>query len=746
MAKDNNLSDFLKDIADALREKLGITEPINPQEFSTLIRSIEEYETVGEAVDRIINEIPSLVANGTLTDTKWAKVSSIKGNSMVWNQLVDITTTHEDYEGITTYSEDGEIVIHNLSREANYNSGSTRTAFSPNVVLVPNHKYYLWCNKNIAGIGAGWFTSAGPVKYISGNSFYTHSVDTQNILYLRITSAFDFATYCPIGSTLRFKMYLYDLTQMFGSGNEPTTIEEFESRKPLGVGNEYNPGEIISYQQWGEKVVWNQWVKPTWSTTNATIDKDGESIIVTIKSPSINYYGIYISNIDIIANHKILMDLDTTITSNAHIYGKVGTLWKSQSVITVAKEDPYLRIYKEGTFAEGDSFILRKCNIYDLTLMFGEGNEPTTIEEFERRRPRNVTDEYNEGTEVNGDIEIKSVGLNQINVEGREEVVANYDPQSARTIKFNEYWNGVAYNGYQFETHICSDINITSKNISAVTKQSNYGLAFPLEIIVGQTYKINYSKSSNIIHVLSKFNMLGKWISSDIHCTTFTAEKDVQYVYYIIPVNKGLISLQDLRITLADAPTDFKPYTSATTPLPNVSLIKDADGSQLFPYGLISAGSVYDEITETKVIKRVGHKILDGTEHWYIAPYGENTFRTDVLRDNAKTKDINWLSNRYENKHWGTGWSNVTDKMLYVYNADINFIGVVDLSYTTVNDFKNSLKINPIILYYELAEPIEVEIDKWKAEYKVEQGGTEHIVSANDTTNLKTNIIYGYKI
>lgn len=41
MSKQNNLTDFLTDVADAIREKKGTTEKINPQDFSEEIRSIE---------------------------------------------------------------------------------------------------------------------------------------------------------------------------------------------------------------------------------------------------------------------------------------------------------------------------------------------------------------------------------------------------------------------------------------------------------------------------------------------------------------------------------------------------------------------------------------------------------------------------------------------------------------------------------------------------------------------------------
>ena len=41
MAKNDNLTDFLTDVADAIREKKGTTEPINPQDFASEIASIE---------------------------------------------------------------------------------------------------------------------------------------------------------------------------------------------------------------------------------------------------------------------------------------------------------------------------------------------------------------------------------------------------------------------------------------------------------------------------------------------------------------------------------------------------------------------------------------------------------------------------------------------------------------------------------------------------------------------------------
>ena len=59
MAKNDNLSDFMTDIANAIRAKKGTSEPINAQDFTAEIASIEtgggggamEYWSVPEGVD-----------------------------------------------------------------------------------------------------------------------------------------------------------------------------------------------------------------------------------------------------------------------------------------------------------------------------------------------------------------------------------------------------------------------------------------------------------------------------------------------------------------------------------------------------------------------------------------------------------------------------------------------------------------------------------------------------------------------
>ena len=49
MAKNNNLTDFLTDIADAIRAKKGTLGKINPQDFASEIASLDSEQTAVNA-------------------------------------------------------------------------------------------------------------------------------------------------------------------------------------------------------------------------------------------------------------------------------------------------------------------------------------------------------------------------------------------------------------------------------------------------------------------------------------------------------------------------------------------------------------------------------------------------------------------------------------------------------------------------------------------------------------------------
>lgn len=70
MAKNNNLTDFLTDVADAIREKKGTSALIDPQDFSDEIASISgepDYTDTLALLDRLEDAVGEYVLNGLLT-------------------------------------------------------------------------------------------------------------------------------------------------------------------------------------------------------------------------------------------------------------------------------------------------------------------------------------------------------------------------------------------------------------------------------------------------------------------------------------------------------------------------------------------------------------------------------------------------------------------------------------------------------------------------------------------------------
>jgi hypothetical protein len=154
---------------------------------------------------------------------KSAVIRRIKGNSVVWEQKIQAIPKRENFEGATTYYDydTNECVVQNISRTSNYTSGSTRLEIKPDYYSVPNHVYLLLSDKHYKGIGVHSYTSG--FQNVNTIKRYT-TIDDINF---RIDKTFDWVNVCPVGSEIRLRMMFFDLTAMFGDGNEPATVEEF---------------------------------------------------------------------------------------------------------------------------------------------------------------------------------------------------------------------------------------------------------------------------------------------------------------------------------------------------------------------------------------------------------------------------------------------------------------------------------------------------------------------------------------
>ena len=173
-----------------------------------------------------------------LSGAKLGAVNTIGGRTIVYNQLFNYKNVKSStVEGITyTSNDDGTYTA---------NGTSTGVAYlSIRLNIIKDHVYYI---RSLTTNGSKLTYEA----YITGTDMFTNLTDYGN-------GAIDKALHSGAGyfvilrvkkgatvNNLKIVPQAYDLTKMFGSGNEPTTVEEFESIFPLDY-YPYNEGELMS--------------------------------------------------------------------------------------------------------------------------------------------------------------------------------------------------------------------------------------------------------------------------------------------------------------------------------------------------------------------------------------------------------------------------------------------------------------------------------------------------------------------
>ena len=353
--------------------------------------------------------------------------------------------------------------------------------------------------------------------------------------------------------------------------------------------------------------------------------------------------------------------------------------------------------------------------LHDLTKMFGAGNEPTTVEEFELLYG-NMPSEYNEGEIIDNKVSsIKSVGTNIWNEEWEVGVYKFWDKGQKTTDGYEEY--------------------IRSSNFINVIQNAEYCFSYN----IGTDYNVGcYDKNNEYISLVSVTN--SKRFTVPANC--------VKIAFYA----KRTTYNHDICINLSDESINGKyfPYEDFVRELPTI------EG------GLKSAGSVCDEIRynvstdKWEYVKRIGSVDL-GTLSWRIKDTGNTnvvfiTLDYDQWPENMKyTNTYNALSGKYFIKSEGaTGsvFNNLEDKTIGFYyenGQSGRAIYIRDTLYTDLTTFTESLQ--GVILYYELAEPIVTELsDDYNLSYQISKCGTVEAISDGLSSPFKGEIEYSTTI
>lgn len=455
----------------------------------------------------------------------------------------------------------------------------------------------------------------------------------------------------------------------------------------------------------GRSVVWNQLVDGAIFFTLMST-QDNITYVPTKATAGGNIYHVLgVAK----GSHKYLCT--GTITNSLGVVPKAGKVPLGTVFSFENEEKMYLSPITGGVTVSTDDWVRidEPIQFYDLTLMFGAGNEPTTIEDFEARKPVGVSNEYNEGTIIsyNGDA-LKSVGFNA----------------------WDEEWavGAVTTTGYDWPEKTTS---IRTNYIPVVPNQT-YEISYPSRVTTLQG--VMYDKDKNVITGSAFYGNQGKTAS-----ITTLPECHYIKVSWIDYLTSDIKDYQhDICIHLTHSGYrngEYQPYETDTHVLPDVKSILDANGNKLFPYGLLSAGSVHDEITTTKAIKRVG--VVDmGTLVWIL--------RGGLFQSRISSFSYKTIGNILCNKYPYVSRSAVenTDKSMS-QNVGDSLIVIKDTSYTSASDFKQAM--SGVLLYYELATPIEVDLpEPLNMTYEAWDFGTEELLAKGATTPLNADIVYQF--
>ena len=485
---------------------------------------------------------------------------------------------------------------------------------------------------------------------------------------------------------------LYDMENGITHQFETDTDTAYAKTVPTGA-------KLMSVKNiGGRSIVWNQLISQIVEKTSngiATTKIDSKSLHISGTSSAVCF--IPISPVQTgISNHKYLFHShasDTTALSSGtgfyndnggnrwHEYGK-GIIFTMDGNGTIAIA------FRVNSNITVDFSITPQ--IYDLTALFGSGNEPVSVEEFEKMFPADYYP-YNAG-------EIISAGTEEVVEQGKN----LFDIK--KCVKLNSYY------GFEIDTNKTLQIDLKD----------------------GKTCPTNVSFGIVYVHG----NTMANWlITSNGVRETITNSRDMtdstQIMVACYPGNKETMqSIADAfdimlvdGIYKSDTMPAYAPFHRNEYPIPET--IRALPG-----YGW-SAGTArnYVDYENKKYVQCVNSVDL-GTKNWLMYKDGDYTpfFYLNGISD-IRGGTPNFLCSKYQYAKIG-----VTDNVTGLYVLESTIVRVRDTAYTDATAFKQAM--SGVMLYYELEKPIVTDIstlidDDFLRNVEVEAGGSITFKNSN---------------
>lgn len=408
----------------------------------------------------------------------------------------------------------------------------------------------------------------------------------------------------------------------------------------------------------------------------------------------------YLKQLIIFGDENVTVDSQQLTLSDITI----GKTFLNKSIVQAPNNTREIFLY---AFGDNSNGLTIKCNawvnIIDLTQMFGSGNEPSTVEEFEKMFSLDYYP-YNEGT-------LMSMGTSEVVEQGK-----NY-------FDFSKLDSKLIVDGVGAIDHKKQTITIPPKIYYCTFKQKLRDLC--PNIVQGE-YVVSMNRSNlesnNIIY-------LTDGTSKHIHLNSTTnltnSDLDSHVVFYNSSTSENENVISNIQFEKASTATTYSPYIEHTYTIQQAILNLEGYG-----WGVNNAYN-YVDYENKKFIKNVGRVDLSTLQFVYTG-YGNNNdlygFRSPLPKDikkndNALSQTNNLLCSRYPDTPWRDAYKGL-DKTISQLSQSIQ---INDSQFTDAEAFKNSLQGE--YLYYELAEPVVTDIsdiigDTFQEPFEVEANGS----------------------
>ena len=609
-----------------------------------------------------------------------AKITDIKGNTLVWNQIAQLnqgvvntcTKSYDDTTAITTITptsyESNNVGLWNLVTTSNLKNGHK---YYVSIEVKPDHDVSV-----TFGFGQNIITSS-----LTSGKFQT----VRAILTWTASSLTIYARLLASGwtsGTFQIKnVQCIDLTQM---GLDSITADEFIPlfSKPY---YDYCQGAMLSFG--GRNVKFNQLVRngnfesiSGWEVVRGT--PTASNNVLSYRVDALGGGGLQnriVQNISIPANHKVFYNLNINPPKAFSVIMNIGiefvdkattvpNTWNlCRGIRTLSSAMTYFRFgcpSTVGNMAVGDVIQFKNVMLVDLTEMFGAGNEPS-VEGFRELFPNDYY-EYTTGKYMNigQPVSLKTVGFNQ----------------------WDEEWEHGSLGNNGENTGSSASPEIRSTNYIPIVQNASYYLNVPAVAVV------HYYGSADLSDYKGN-----QYIAS---AQLLNIPNGTKYIRFRTIGSYGDYK-NDICLNINDPSRngEYEPYTESTLSIP----------LDEFPNGMDGIGDAKDEKNETGYVKRIGE--LNIGSSMTIATWESNDGWTANIILNTYKPNGAIKSDKFEYIGSFVGASafatSAKAKGGYCLGSlrDANRLYFYSSSATTSNELINVIRGTN--LYYELATPLE---------------------------------------